>query len=393
MLRSRRTAGLRAVVATMLVAASITPLAFAAPDPTTVEIAQSPSPQLEALVKRLNDLGIKNGNQPFTIENATRATALHMDNRVWQQLTDEDMTALLLLTRLTHIDVGPGKVTTAGMAQLAKLPELYSLGLYGLVIDDKLLEALASAPRLAHLNLGSTRGVTDAGLAHVAKIKHLKWLTLDRVEISDAGLAALSGCKTLERLSLQQMPKVTDEGLKHVAALPNLQMLSLNFTRINTGLEHLTASKSLQQISLMNTAVDDQGAAHLAGIPTLRRLFIWGTAITDASMKAIGTLTNLETLYLNRTKITDKGLEELKNLKQLKTLWLSETAVGDAGMAALTDLPLAGITIDDTQVGDAGLAILTKIPTLHTLNARKSKITDAGVVDARKALPKLKITR
>ena len=68
-------------------------------------------------------------------------------------------------------------------------------------------------------------------------------------------------------------------------------------------------------------------------------------------------------------------------------------ALSDAGMAALTDLPLTSITIDDTQVGDPGLASLTRIPTLAHLSARKSKITDAGVDAARKALPKLKIMR
>ncbi len=393
MLRTGRFAGLCASAAVAAVLAGAVPSAFATPDAPAVEVAQAPGPQVEALVKRLNDLGIRNGNQPFTVENAARATSLQMDSRVWQQLTDEDMAALVLLPKLANIDVAPGKVTTAGIAHLARLPELYSLSLYGLVIDDKLLEALAGSPRLAILNLGSTRGITDAGLAHVARIRNLKWLTLDRVEITDAGLAALTASTTLELLSLQQMPRVTDAGLKHVAALPNLRTLGLNFTRINTGLEHLAASRSLLEIRLMNTAVDDEGAAHLAGIPSLRRLFIWGTAITDASMKPIGTLVNLETIYLNRTKITDKGLEELKTLKHLKTLWLSETAVSDAGMGALAALPLTGITLDDTQVGDAGLALLTKIPTLATLSARKSRITDAGAADARKALPRLRITR
>ena len=380
-------------VVALVMTALILPAVPAWSRPPPVESAQAHGGQLDALVKRLNDLGIRNGNQPFTLDNATRATTLNIDARAWQHLTDEDLAAFLLLPRLANIDIGRGKITAAGIAQLARLPELTSLGLYGLAIDDKLLEALATSPKLAVLNLGSTRGWTDSGMAHIASIRNLRSLTLDRAEITDAGLAALASSKTLETLSLQQMPNVTDEGLKHVAALSNLRTLGLNFTRINTGLSYLAASRTLQQLSLMNTAVDDRGAMHLAGLSSLRRLFIWGTAITDDSMKAIGGLENLDTLYLNRTKVTDKGLEALSHLKHLKILWLSETAVGDAGMAALVDLPLSRITIEDTQDGDAGLTALSRIPTLIAISVRKARITEAGVDAARKASPKLRITR
>jgi len=383
--------GVRAAV--LALAAIVLPGVPAWSRPPATESAQSHSAQLDALVKRLNDLGIKNGNQPFTLDNATRATTLNIDAQAWQHLTDEDLAAFMSLPRLANIDIGRGKVTASGISQLARLPELHSLGLYGLEIDDKLLEALAASPKLAVLNLGSTRGWTDSGLAHVAKIRNLRSLTLDRAEITDAGLAALASSRTLETLSLQQMPNVTDEGLKHVAALANLRTLGLNFTRINTGLSYLAASRTLQQLSLMNTAVDDRGAVHLAGMASLRRLFVWGTAITDESMKAIGGLENLETLYLNRTKVTDAGLDALRNLKRLKILWVSETAVGDAGMAALVDLPLSRITIDETQVGDAGLVTLSRIPTLVAISVRKAKITDAGVDAVRKASPKLRVTR
>ena len=87
------------------------------------------------------------------------------------------------------------------------------------------------------------------------------------------------------------------------------------------------------------------------------------------------------------------GLLALSHMKHIMILWMSETAVGDAGMAALVDLPLSRITIDETQVGDAGLTALSRIPTLIAISVRKARITEAGVDAARKASPKLRITR
>src|SRR5262245_57927794 len=67
---SRRWAGLCACAALAGLLIGIAPPAFATPDAPAPQLAQAASPQLEALVKRLNDLGIKNGTQPFTVENA-----------------------------------------------------------------------------------------------------------------------------------------------------------------------------------------------------------------------------------------------------------------------------------------------------------------------------------
>ena len=54
---------------------------------------------------------------------------------------------------------------------------------------------------------------------------------------------------------------------------------------------------------------------------------------------------------------------------------------------------MQSLDLQQTNVGDKGLEHLKGLTSLRELNVRQTKVTDAGVANLRKSLPKLKITR
>lgn len=94
---------------------------------------------------------------------------------------------------------------------------------------------------------------------------------------------------------------------------------------------------------------------------------------------------------LTGTKVTDAGLKKLSGLTNLTILNLQGTEVTDAGLKSLAEHKnLSQLNLNATRVTDAGLKELAACMNLVVLELG-SKVTDAGVANLRKALPKCKI--
>jgi hypothetical protein len=80
-------------------------------------------------------------------------------------------------------------------------------------VDDEIVELLAPFEGLTELDLSHT-AVTDAGLATLAKLPQLEVLRLRATKITDEGFRThLAGIKTLKRLDLGET-SVTPEAVE-----------------------------------------------------------------------------------------------------------------------------------------------------------------------------------
>lgn len=116
------------------------------------------------------------------------------------------------------------KVTDAQLADLAPIAQqIYSLNLANTKITDAGLAHVASLPNLRVLHLEKT-GIGDAGLAHLKSLSNLEYLNLYGTQVTDAGLANLEGLKNLKNLYLWQS-QATDAGAQKLqAALPECKI-------------------------------------------------------------------------------------------------------------------------------------------------------------------------
>ncbi|HUG90688.1 MAG TPA: hypothetical protein VML55_07645 [Planctomycetaceae bacterium] len=275
------------------------------------------------------------------------------------------------------------QVDDAGLAALAELPELESVGLrhtrvgidalrrfrqqrpevrldflgqfaYGLDdrwrvgLDDEwrvrsmtLYEpgddsdlAVFARPEFAGvegISLPAPQRITGKGLIHLRALKSLKRLSLDECLIGEEGLAHIGRMSQLESLEIDE-GGITDRDLRHIRGLVRLKRLSL----INNGLSdralvHLRNMSQLESLNLARNPIDGRGLARLLCAGTLRELMLAGTILTDEALPQIGRMENLETLLLDDARITDAGLAHLTSLKNIHSLQLGGTRVTTAG--------------------------------------------------------------
>jgi Leucine-rich repeat (LRR) protein len=91
------------------------------------------------------------------------------------------------------------KITTTGLKELIKFPNLKNLDLSDTQITDEGIKELAILPKLTWLKLGYSK-ITDANLKEVAKLHNLKVLELRHTQITEEGKAELR--KALPKCSI-----------------------------------------------------------------------------------------------------------------------------------------------------------------------------------------------
>jgi len=99
---------------------------------------------------------------------------------------------------------------------------------------------------------------------------------------------------------------------------------------------------------------------------------------TDDSLSHLKAFTNLQELYLSATLITNLGLISLSELPELHTLYIQKTPTSDQEPKGITD---------------AGIVHLTKVPKLTSLTLYGTTVTDNGISELKKQLPKLRLIK
>ena len=142
---------------------------------------------------------------------------------------DDGMDALLSVTMLRYVGLdGNGKVTNAGLAKLATLPNLSTLRLHCPGITEKGLAALETFPALIHIYLRG-EGVTDRELAAVGRLRKLRNLGLEYIQnITAEGIASLAGLPELRDLLLHESQDVAEACLPGLGKLTQLETLRFN---------------------------------------------------------------------------------------------------------------------------------------------------------------------
>ncbi len=174
----------------------------------------------------------------------------------WLPITDDNAQDLAAIRTLEKLWMTRARVTGAGLAALARLPNLHVLSTpeledagavalsrittltdltvrFGACNDDRQdrwLGALSQLPRFEALHVLGSSGsnLSDAGAAHAARLRNLRELTLIGCRMTNGGVAAIAGLRELRDLSLLEMPRVTNESIAHLSKLTKLESLALS---------------------------------------------------------------------------------------------------------------------------------------------------------------------
>lgn len=348
---------------------------------SSLAFAQTP----DEVAAWLRGIGAKVNSQAPTPELIAKAYSVSFDGK--EKLVVADLARLKGIPKLREVGFTNKLATDEAVAAVVKaVPNLETIKIHYSGITDASFVELAKLPKLKEIVAFDT-AITAAAMVSISKLASLQRIDVSNTKIGDEGLEALKG-SNLTNLWFNGMKGVTRKGVAAIAAMPRLTNLVLQFAEINAEVEELTKSKTLKELTLMSSKVDDAGGVHLGKIKTLQNLFLWNTKMTDKTMDAISGLP-LKVLYVTNTPITDAGMKSLSKIKTLETLWFDRTAVGDAGVAHFANHPkLRWFAADESKVTDAVVATLVTIPGMATFSARKTALTDAATKKLLEKFPK-----
>ncbi|MCA9101982.1 MAG: hypothetical protein KDA63_12555 [Planctomycetales bacterium] len=198
------------------------------------------------------------------------------------RISDAGLAHLSGCVNLTFLDLSNDNVSDTGLEHLAGLAKLQRLDLEGTRVTGVGLQHLRGSG-LTMLNL-SAAPVTTAGLAEIGRLPALVSLRLDSTGITDADLAQLDRLTNLQYLRLINT-NVGDAGLAHLEDLRNLEALDLGGTLVTAdGLAHLAGMNQLSSLDLERCRISDAGLTHLEHVASLRQLNLEGTNVTAAGV-------------------------------------------------------------------------------------------------------------
>jgi Leucine-rich repeat (LRR) protein len=232
-------------------------------------------------------------------EHVGHLSTLESLNIISTKFNDEWMAPIGKLTNLKVLRfTNNGKLTDAGMAQLAGLKNLENFSFVGTQMTGKAyaqFEGFTKVTRVSHR--GSS--IDDEGLRQLCDhLPNLESLSLAHAKFTDVGAPHLAKLTKLKGLELGTS-KATPQALKAIAKLP---------------LESLQLGEGFESIACI---------AIIKDITSLRRLTLTNAqAITDADLQVIAGLTQLEHLEIGKMPLSDERIPALKPFAFLKSMRL-----------------------------------------------------------------------
>ncbi len=216
----------------------------------------------------------------------------------WQTLDSGLIASICSQASLQELSIcGAARDGSPIFPQLSKLPNLETLNIIEVHLDDEELRGLSEVASLKSLELSRT-GISGIGLQYIAKLS-LKRLVIREQRLSFEGLQAIASMTELEELELC-IPGI------HLADMPVLASINkLKSVIIADG--HF----SFREFG---------GLKFLMGSNSLTDLELSGVSLNDRSLKSISTLTNLRNLTIGKSVISEEGIGYLANLQHLQSV-------------------------------------------------------------------------
>lgn len=244
-----------------------------------------------------------------------------------------------------HRQVDP--YDAAFFEHLGHIATLESLNIISTKFNDEWMPNIAKLTNLKMLRFTNNGKLTDAGMEQLAGLKNLEAFSFVGTQITGKAYAKFDGFTKLVKVS-HRGSSINDEGLKELCDhLPNLESISLAHAKFtDAGAPNLAKLTKLKGFEIGTPNATPQALVALAklpleslqlgegfetaeciplikGIATLRRLTLTNaTKLTDAELKTVASLTQLEHVELGKVPFPDERLPVLKDFAFLKSMRL-----------------------------------------------------------------------
>jgi hypothetical protein len=302
---------------------------------------------------------------------------------------------------LTMIDWGNERVTDDVLRTLREIGLLHALR----NASAKDSQRPTKAADVVTFELFGTK-VTSAGFKELAAFSGLTTLTLEKDRVTDEGMKSLNEAGVLHALPQAktrsggrpssagdaeyfdlQDSAATEDGLKYLSSLKNLTMLNWPANRVTDG-----AVKNLRAAGLVHALPQ---ATFRGKRPTkaadVDAFHFESTKMTDAGLKDLAALPHLRYIHITNKRVTDEALKNLREAGLLHALPMVQSAGGKVRPAKSDEV--SRLDLRGTAVTDAGLKELKEFKDLMLLQLDTRHVTDAGVAELRRALPRCAVAQ
>lgn len=176
-------------------------------------------------------------------------------------------------------------------------------------ISDEALRYLPSLPGLEWLEIGGGKA-TAAGLANLKGCTALKRLYVHDIGLNGDALPWLASLGKLEALSLQRTgidgkvlknikspelvvlnlsgDKISDDDMAQIASMQQLEVLAVADTQVEgPGIAKLEGMKRLNELNIMNCRIQDNDLESFLSMPNLRIVYAAGCALNDIAVQSV----------------------------------------------------------------------------------------------------------
>ncbi len=235
---------------------------------------------------------------------------------------------------------------------LGHVTTLESLNIIQTKFNDAWVPHVAKFKNLKTLRVTNNGKLTDAGMEQLAGLKSLEQFSFVGTQITGKSYAKFEGFTKLTRVShrgssidddglkelCEHLPnlesvslahaKFTDAGAVHLARLTKLKGLELGAHATPAALKHIT-ELPLEYLQLGEGFDKSESLPIIQGIKTLKRLTLTNCkSTTDDDLKLLATMKQLETLELGGLPLTDERIAQLRGFATLKELVVTNRPKG-----------------------------------------------------------------
>lgn len=221
---------------------------------------------------------------------------------------------------------------------LGHITTLESLNVISTKFNDAWMSHIAKLTNLKTLRFTNNGKLTDAGMEQLAGLKNLEQFSFVGTAITGKAYAKFDGFQRLVKVS-HRGSSIDDEGLKELCDhLPNLESISLAHAKFtDAGAVHLAKLTRLKGLEIGTANGTPQALVHLSKLP-LEYLQLGEGFESAASIPLIKDITTLRRLTLTNAKmLTDAELQMIAALRQLESLELGKVPLPDERLAMLAD--------------------------------------------------------
>jgi Leucine-rich repeat (LRR) protein len=287
---------------------------------------------------------------------------------------------------------GATDFTDKDLALLQPIKKVSLLSLEGTSISDVGLAMLSESISMEQLVLKNCQ-VTAEGIRTLAKLPELTSLQLSDIPLDEAALLSVSSLP-LETLAIANCG-LQDPGLQFIAGLPDLSHLTLREPLITAaGWGHLGSALNLRTMLIADTSLPEEAMQRIAEVPNLITVSFQNCEMADGSFVELATMTRLRHLSITGNSLTDSALRQIKTLPQLSHLIISSDEITDAGLAEVAECrSLSVVALTNSPVTDQGLKNLSPLGNLSMLTLVGTLVTDDGVAEFKKLHPDVFVSK